>query len=48
MSKILEGQEGVLCHVDDVLVLVFTQQEHNARLRTALAKIQAAGLTLNE
>ena len=48
MSEILEGQEGVLCLVDDVLVFASTQQEHDARLRTALAKIQAAGLTLRE
>ena len=48
MSEILEDQERVLCHVDDVLVFASTQQEHNARLRTALAKIQAARLTLNE
>ena len=48
MSEILEGQEGVLCHVDDVLIFASTQQGHDARLHTALAKIQAAGLTLNE
>ena len=42
------SQEGILCNVDDVLVLASTQQEHDARLRTALAKFQAAGLTLNE
>ena len=48
MSEILEGQEGFLYHVDDVLVFAFTQQEHDARLCTALAKIQAAVLTLNE
>ena len=48
MSEILEGQEGFLCHVDNVLVFASIQQEHDARLCTALAKIQAAVLTLNE
>ena len=48
MSEILEGQEGILCNVDDVLVLASIQQEHDTRLRTALAKFQAAGLTLNK
>ena len=28
MSEIVEGQEDVLCHVDDVLVFAPTQQEH--------------------
>ena len=47
MSKILEGQERVLCRVHDVLVFAPTQQEHDIRLHAALAKIQAAGLTRN-
>ena len=48
MSQILEGQEGILCLVDDVLIFAPTQQEHDIRLHAALAKIQAAGLTLNK
>lgn len=47
MSNILQGQEGVLCHVDDVLVFAPTQQEHDIRLCAAVAKIQAAELTLH-
>ena len=39
MSEILEGPAGALCHVDDVLVLAPTQQEHDTRLHAALAKI---------
>ena len=34
--------------MDDVLIFASTQQEHDARLPTALATIQAAGLTLNK
>ncbi len=34
--------------MDDVLVSGTTQEEHDARLHTALQKIQAAGITLNK
>ena len=37
-----------MCHVDDVLICAPTQLEHDIRLHAALAKIQAAGLTLNK
>ena len=47
MEAILAGQEGVLCHMDIVLIFVRTQQEHDTRLHAALHKIQAAGATLN-
>ena len=48
MEAILEGQEGVLCHMDDVLIFGRTQQEHDTKLHTALEKIQSAGVTLNK
>ena len=47
MSQILAGQDGALCHMDDVLIFGHTQQEHDRRLHSALSKIQKAGLTLN-
>jgi hypothetical protein len=47
MSQILSGQEGTLCHIDDVLIYGSTQQEQDERLHSALAQIQSAGLTLN-
>ena len=47
METTLAGQEGVLCHMDDVLIFGQTQHEHDARLHAALQKIQAAGTTLN-
>ena len=47
MNEILEGQEGVLCHMDDVLIFGRNQQEHDARLHSVLQKIQEAGATLN-
>ena len=48
METILAGQEGVLCHIDDVLIFGHTQQEHDTRLHAALQKIQSAGVTLNK
>ena len=47
MSNILEGIDGVICHVDDVLVHGTTQAEHDARLRAVLERLQKAGVTLN-
>ena len=41
------GQEGVLCHLDDVLIFGRTQRERDTHLHAALQKIQSAGVTLN-
>ena len=40
MSEILNGKEGVVCMIDDILVHGKTQEEHDERL-------QVAGVTLN-
>ena len=45
MIEILSGLPGVLCHVDDILVL---ERIKLRILRTTLMKIQASGITLNE
>lgn len=47
MSQILEGLDGVLCLIDDVLVFAATEKQHSARLQAALRRIQTAGVTLN-
>ena len=47
MMVILAGQEGVLCHIDDVIIFGKDKQEHDNRLHAALRKIQAAGVTVN-
>ena len=47
MNKILTGLDGVLCHLDDVLVYGSTQQEHNQRITAVLERIQSKGETLN-
>ena len=48
MSKILSGQPGVLCHMDDVLIFGTSQTEHDDRLTSVLQRLQAAGETLNK
>lgn len=48
MSAVLEGAEGVVCLMDDVLVYGRSTQEHDSRLRIVLSKLQAANVTLND
>ena len=36
MSQNLTGQEGALCHMDDVLIFGCIQQEHDRQLHSAL------------
>lgn len=47
MSEILAGCEGVLCHIDDIIIFGKDEQEHDQRLDVALRRIQGAGVTLN-
>lgn len=47
MSMIIDGLQGVVCHMDDVLIWGRDQQEHDIRLHTVLNKLQEAGVTLN-
>ncbi len=46
MSEILEGLEGVLCHMDNILVFGVSQTEHGQRLFAVLQKQQKGGVTL--
>ncbi len=48
MCQILEGLEGVVCHMDDILIFERSSEEHDMRTDAALRKIQNAGLTLNK
>ena len=43
MSQILEGLNGVLCQMDDVLVHGDTQAQHDTRLLAVLGRLQEAG-----
>ena len=47
MDKILVGLEGVLCHMDDIIVFSAYKEEHDTRLERVLQRLQSAGVTLN-
>lgn len=48
MCKILQGLGGVVCMMDDILVVGRTKQEHDERLARVLESLEEAGLTLNK
>ena len=48
MSQMLEGQKGVVCMMDNILVYGSTQDEHDSHLISVLDKIKTFGATLNE
>ena len=48
MSTILNGLDGVVCLMDDVLIHGKTQAEHDQRLHSVLHRLQITGLTLNK
>ena len=47
ISQILEGLEGVLFQMDDVLIIGRDKPQHDERLIAAMKRIEATGVTLN-
>ena len=47
MNSLLEGLQGVLCVMDDILIFRKDQQEHDSRFDTVLALLSSSGITLN-
>ena len=47
VSQVLDGLEGVVCHMDDVCVWGKSPEEHDARVRAVLGRMVEAGMTLN-
>jgi transposase InsO family protein len=47
MNRLLEGLEGTVCLIDDILIFARTQEEHKERLTLTLQRLQEAGVTLN-
>ena len=47
MNKVLEGLEGFVCLIDDVLVFGKNQEEHDKRLTAILKRLEEANVTLN-
>ena len=48
ITQVLEGTDGALCQMDDILVYGKSVGEHNQHLEATLHKLQEANLTLNE
>ena len=48
MTEMLAGLEGVIVHINDVLVYGKTQEKHDNRLHAVLKRIESAGGRLNE
>ena len=48
MSETLQGMDGVVCLIDDVLIAGKTKEDHDARLTAVLTRISKSGLTLNK
>ena len=47
MYKVIGNAEGVLCHMDDILVFGKDREEHDVRLGAILNRLMEAGVTLN-
>ena len=47
MSAILEGIDGVLCQMDDILIFGATQSHHDERIREVPRRPQKENVTLN-
>ena len=47
MSEIIKDVEGVKCQMDNILVHVADQEEHDRCVRATLHCLQEAGITLN-
>ena len=48
MLEVLDGIQGTICMMDDILIFGSSQQEHNLRLYAALESIKNSGITLNK
>ena len=43
----LEGIDGVLCQMDDILIFGATQNQHDERIREVLRRLQKENVTAN-
>ena len=47
MSEVLEGLDGVICHMDDILIHSPTYEDHVKQVRAVLQRLSEVGITLN-
>ncbi|UYV83527.1 K02A2.6-like, partial [Cordylochernes scorpioides] len=48
MSIILQGMDGVMCYLDDILIFASDSKTHDRSLRLVLRKLKEAKVTLNK
>ncbi|UYV69327.1 K02A2.6-like, partial [Cordylochernes scorpioides] len=48
MSIILQGMDGVMCYLDDILIFASDSKTHDRILRLVLRKLKEANVTLNK
>ncbi|UYV65930.1 K02A2.6-like [Cordylochernes scorpioides] len=48
MSAILRGVNGVICHMDDILIFAKRKEEHDETLREVLRRLKNSVITLNK
>ncbi|UYV82899.1 K02A2.6-like [Cordylochernes scorpioides] len=48
MSAILRGVNGVISHMDDILIFAKRKEEHDETLREVLRRLKNSGITLNK
>ena len=48
INKIIGDCKGIIVHLDDILVMGDSQEEHNENLKSVLNRIEQAGMTLNK
>ncbi|XP_071093535.1 uncharacterized protein [Haliotis cracherodii] len=47
MQQVLEGLDGVVCQMDDILIHGHDESEHDQHVAAALSRLRDAGITLN-
>lgn len=47
VTEVTSGLEGVVCHMDDLLIWGATKPQHDARVHAVLERAEKAGVTLN-
>lgn len=47
VTEVTAGLEGVICHMDDILIWGTTKEQHDARVHAVLERAEKAGVTLN-
>ena len=48
MDEILAGLQGIICYLDDILIVGKSQQEHDERVKVVLGRLQQRGLRLKQ